>query len=231
MRPRVGLPLCLDDRGRWRAGREYHYVDAAYARALEAAGAVAVYLPEGGAPEERLDRVDGLLLPGGDDLLPPPPQEPPAGLDPAPSRQVEFDSALLRDALERGLPVLGTCYGMQLLALARGGTLVYDLASERPGSDEHRLPEADGRHRVEVEAGSALEAAIGSRSFDVNSLHRQAVDDPGEGMRVCARTADGVVEAIESTDGGFCIAVQWHPEKLDTGESRRLFRAFVDACR
>ncbi|MBW2415351.1 MAG: gamma-glutamyl-gamma-aminobutyrate hydrolase family protein, partial [Deltaproteobacteria bacterium] len=86
MRARIGLPLCLDDRGRWRAGREYHYVDAAYARALETAGAAPVYLPEGVAGGERLDGVDGLLLPGGDDLLPPDGQSPPTGLDPAPAR-------------------------------------------------------------------------------------------------------------------------------------------------
>ena len=74
MRPRVGLPICLDDRGRWRAGREYHYVDAAYARALDAAGAVPIYLPEGSEVEDALRDIDGLLLPGGDDLLPPPPR-------------------------------------------------------------------------------------------------------------------------------------------------------------
>jgi putative glutamine amidotransferase len=224
MRPRVGLPLCLDDRGRWRADREYHYVDAAYARALDAAGAVPVYLPEGSRPDEALEGVDGLLLPGGDDLLPPPPAEPPAGLDPAPARQVSFDRGLLSRALESGLPVLGICYGLQLLALERGGTLVYELGG-------HKLDESDGRHAVQVETGSTLAAILEGERFDVNSLHRQAVDAPGQAMQVCARAEDGVVEAIETTGEGFCVGVQWHPEKLDAGSSRRLFDAFVRACR
>ncbi len=224
MRPRVGLPLCLDDRGRWRADREYHYVDSAYARALDAAGAVAVYLPEGSRPDEALAGVDGLLLPGGDDLLPPPPAEPPAGLDPAPARQVAFDRALLSRALASGLPVLGVCYGLQLLALECGGTLAYDVAG-------HKLDERDGRHAVKVETGSALAAILEGEHFDVNSLHRQAVDAPGRAMRVSARAEDGVVEAIETTGEAFCMGVQWHPERLTAASSRRLFDAFVRACR
>lgn len=222
MTPRIALPLCLDDRGRWRAGRDYHYVDAAYARALSEAGATPVYLPEGSTPS--LDGIDGLLLPGGDDLLPAPPAEPPPGLDPAPARQVEFDRALLAQALDRGLPVLAICYGMQLLALERGGTLVYWL-------DGHKLDEDKGRHAVDVDADSALAGIVGATRLDVNSLHHQGVETPGSGMRVCARAADGVVEAIESTGPGFCLGVQWHPEKLDAASTRAIFGAFVRACR
>ncbi len=228
MRPRVGLPICLDDRGRWRPGHEYHYVDAAYARALDSAGAVPVYLPEGAEVEAALRDVDGLLLPGGDDLLPPPPRKPPEGLDPAPARQLDFDQALLARALDQSLPVLGICYGMQLLALARGGTLIYDLASEKPDAIDHRR----GRHGISVEPDTTLAAIVGNGPLEVNSLHRQAVDEPGRGLRVCARAEDGVAEAIEAVDaGGFCLGVQWHPEKLDADSSRNLFDAFVRACR
>jgi gamma-glutamyl-gamma-aminobutyrate hydrolase PuuD len=119
----VGIPLCLDDRGRWRPGRRYHYLDGAYAESLDRAGALAVYLPARPDVEPLLDCLDGLLVPGGDDLPPPRPLAEGIELDLVPDDQLAFDRALVSGALERELPVLGICYGMQLLALACGGAL------------------------------------------------------------------------------------------------------------
>lgn len=227
----IGMPICLDDRGRWRSGRDYHYVDSAYARAIAEAGATLIYLPLGGAAEDLLDAVDGLLLPGGDDLPPPTPYPASVHFDLVPEAQLEFDRALLDSALSRGLPCLGICYGMQLLALAHGGRLIYDLATDRPTAAQHRLAEADGRHAVQIDAGTRLAQILESEHCDVNSLHHQAVDSPGAGLRVCARSDDGVVEAIETTQTGFSLGVQWHPEKLASQTSRRIFAAFVSAAR
>ncbi len=230
MRPLIGIPPCLDERGRWRAGRAYHYVDAAYADAVDAAGGCPVYLPQGAETEALVARLDGVLLPGGDDLLPERPYPAHVRFEPAPARQLDADLALLGAALERRLPVLAICYGMQLLALHRGGALYYDLPTDRPDGGDHRLPEHEGRHGLSLEPGSRLAGILGADPGPVNSLHHQAIADPGAGLRVCGRSEDGLIEAVEADGDAFCIGVQWHPEKLSGPHRDRLFAGFVEAC-
>ena len=230
MRPLIGIPLCLDDRGRWNPGRRYHYIDSAYAEAVEACGGDAVYLPMQARADALTERVDGLLLPGGDDFLPARVYPEDVAFRPAPRAQIEFDGELLARSLERKLPVLAVCYGMQLLAVQHGGALHYDIPTDLPQAGPHRLPESDGRHPLRVEAGTQLAAALGDAPEPVNSLHHQGVADPGSGLRVCARADDGVIEAIERVDAAFCIGVQWHPEKLSGPHRERLFGSFVAAC-
>jgi putative glutamine amidotransferase len=229
MRPLIGIPPCLDDRGRWRASRAYHYADAAYAEAISAAGGLPVYLPIQLDVDALVERIDGLLLPGGDDFPPERPYPAEVRFDPAPARQIAFDRALLEGALARDLPVLGICYGMQLLALHCSGSLHFDLASDVAGADPHQLADPDGRHAIRLEVGSRLAALLGSAVSAVNSRHHQAVADPGT-ARVAARASDGVVEAIEIPDARFAVGVQWHPESMEPGHRALLFGPFVNAC-
>jgi putative glutamine amidotransferase len=228
--PVIGIPQCLDERGRWRAGREYLYLDRAYARAVDDAGGLALHLPIQSDADALIDHIDALLLPGGDDFLPAHPYPGDVHFEPAAAVQVGFDQRLLTVALARGLPVLGICYGAQLMALHHGGSLHHHVPLDLPDAAPHDLDESEGRHLIRVEAGTRLAAALPEELRSVNSLHHQAIDDPGRGLFVSARSPDGVVEAIESRAAGFLLGVQWHPEKL-AGEARlAVFRALVAAC-
>jgi putative glutamine amidotransferase len=230
MRPLIGIPPCLDAGGRGVPGRVVQYADAAYARAVADAGGLPVYLGLGGSAGALAERLDGLLLPGGDDFLPATPYPPSVRFHPVSEHQLAFDLEVLAAALERRRPVLGICYGMQLLALHHGGRLHYDIATDVPGALGHIADRGDLRHALEVEPGSRLAEVLGDAGREVNSRHHQAVAEPGAGLRVCARSGDGLVEAVERTDLPFCIGVQWHPERMESPHRERLFRAFVGAC-
>jgi putative glutamine amidotransferase len=231
VKPLIGIPLCLDEHGRGEPPRPTLYLATSYARAVEEAGGIPVHLPLQADAEALAKRTDGLLIPGGGDFLPERPY--PAGVvfDSVPAEQLEFDRRLLAASLAAARPVLGICYGMQLLALHHGGRLHYDIASDLPGAGLHRLPENGAAHALRIDPGSRLAAALGDSGTAVNSRHHQAVSDPGAGLRVSARAEDGVVEAVERDDGPFCLGVQWHPERMEAPHRERLFSAFINACR
>lgn len=146
-----------------------------------------------------------------------------------PSRDA-LELELLQQALERGHPVLGICRGAQLLNVALGGTLHQDVGSFYV---ESATPwTVFPRKQVVVEPESHLGALLGAERVHVNSLHRQAVDTLGEGLRITAREDNGLVQGVEVPDRPFVVGVQWHPEYLpQRPEQRRLFDALVAAAR
>ena len=192
-----------------------------YATALARVGGRTLEIRPGemGA-EEILDRIDGLLLTGGGDVDPAlyGGDEPVILVDRA---RDELEIALVRGAVERGMPVLGICRGIQLVAVAFGGTLrtTRDTASI---DDVHGIRLDSLRaHDVEIAEGSALARMHGAGTKRVNSFHGQVVSDPGA-LRISARAADGVVEALEHPDHPFLVALQWHPEILSMERTEEL---------
>ena len=191
----------------------------AYVRAVQAAGGEPLVLPppeSGPPPANRLADLGGLLLAGGRDLDPALWGEPkhPKTLLVDPRRQAS-DLALLEEADARGLPVLAVCLGIQELAVHRGGTLIQHVPDEPNAARHDGTTQRPVTHVVVIEADSLLARIVGPEPLDANSRHHQAVREPGRGMRVVARSADGLIEAVESQDRRrFVLGVQWHAENL-----------------
>jgi putative glutamine amidotransferase len=147
--------------------------------------------------------------------------------------------ALARWAVADGKPLLGVCRGLHILNVALGGTLHQDTAACVPDSIKHDYFPTQGferdllAHDVDVRSGSRLADSLGSGAVRVNSMHHQAINDLGRGLRITAVAPDGLIEAIETTSpDAFGVAVQWHPEALIDHDAATLdlFRAFVDSC-
>jgi putative glutamine amidotransferase len=235
VQPNPVIGICaVRERARWSFwDQTAHLVADTYVSSVQRTGAMAVLLPvDGRAPLGVLDRIDGLLVIGGADIDP---SVYGAELDPLtestyPDRDA-FEIALLNGAIERGMPVLGICRGMQALNVALGGTLVQHIP-EVDGSNPHRrsLGSFEGtEHIVELEPGSLAARAAGEEVHTARCHHHQAIDRLGDGLVVTGRARqDGLTEAIELSNGAWVLGVQWHPE---ADERSRLFAALTDAAR
>ena len=217
-----------------RSGLPRLAVNRSYVDRLQAAGADVVLLAPGpfGTAETLLDRLDGLLLPGGCDVDPARYGE--SAREALGEVDADLDALelpLVGAAVERRLPLFGICRGQQVVNVALGGTLYQDLAADGLTDFPHATAPEQGRdflaHVIEIDARSRLYEMLGVRRLEVNSHHHQAVREVAPGLVVSAVSPDGVVEGLESPDG-LILTVQCHPEELGAHAwARALFADFV----
>jgi putative glutamine amidotransferase len=219
-RPVIGICTALE-RAQWTVwDQEAHLLPRQYVDAIQAAGGLALMLPPDEQlerePDEVLDLLDGLILAGGADVDP-------AVYGAAAHPETKgtraerdtFEVALARRALERDLPFLGICRGMQVMNVALGGTLLQHLPESHGHHDHRRVPGSfDGaEHDVRLMAGSLAARAAGEERHETRSHHHQGVDRIGDGLQVSGWSAlDELPEAVELADRRFALGVQWHPE-------------------
>jgi putative glutamine amidotransferase len=219
-RPLIGVCAAIEPAsfGVWK-NEPATLLPLSYSRAIHGAGGMMAMLPPDRRatedPTELLNRIDALVLGGGADIDPEDQgvERHPETLGTNPDRD-RFEIALARGALQRGIPLLGVCRGMQVLNVACGGTLDQHIP-DRLGHEIHRpVPGAWAEHEVRIEPGSLAAEAAGTERLTVKSHHHQGVDRIADTLTATAwATDDESVEAIESGDGGFALGVLWHPEE------------------
>lgn len=232
--PIIGLTTYLEQAqtGVWDVPASF--LPKVYFNAVNLAGGIAVLLPPQPVDEwianRVLDGLDGLIITGGKDVDPRRyGQEPHPETDAPRTDRDAWEDALLGAAIDRGIPFLGICRGMQLLNVSRGGTLVQHLP-DVIGSNRYSLGEGNfNTNAVSVESGSKLATLVGGGLLG-KSYHHQGIDEVGDGLVVSARSDDGVIQALELPEHPYGLAVQWHPEQ-DAAEDARLFAGLADAAR
>lgn len=237
MYPVIGISCQVDyqtesEQSTWKDKR-------AYMHAVESAGGIPILIPlflHFSELENLLSHLDGLLLTGGLDIQPGlyGEQKHPC-LNATDLYLDAFEIALVTHALQKDLPILGICRGMQLINVLLGGTLYQDISAQCPGSLVHWRRDVTPLalvHQVMVEKGSQMEQILGTHQLAVNSLHHQAVKDPGQDIRICGWADDGIAELLEVVGHRFVLGVQSHPEKLyrDVPAFARLFQTFISVC-
>lgn len=243
----VLLPSCQRVLGR----HPFHVVGRKYVDAIRMAGAMPLMVP-GGRPQEllaALDFIDGVLLTGSPSNVHPSHFNEPVHNEALPLDPVRdaWTLPLIREVLERGVPLLAICRGLQEVNVALGGSL-HQAVQEHPGHMDHRSDESlpveqeyGLAHPIHIESGGTLDRVLEGlpapvregMQVRVNSLHGQGVKQLAPGLRVEARAPDGIIEAFSLPGAGFNLCLQWHPEWLahENPVSQRIFEAFGLACR
>jgi putative glutamine amidotransferase len=235
VRPRIGITMRLE------LETDRFYLSRHYSEAVEAAGGAPVHIsliPQADYIATIMDNLHGILLPGSDSDVDPRRYgaEPHPKLGSVHTIKDETDLLVLKEVEKRGMPLFAICFGMQVLNVSRGGTLVQDIASQVPKAIKHEqgVPRDRPSHSVELAESSMLSALARETKAVVNSHHHQAIDKVGRNLAATAWASDGLIEALEETrPDRFALAVQWHPElgwKKDR-LSQSLFEKFLAATR
>ncbi len=232
----IGVTL---SRIQYRYGLEMQGVAEAYLNAIRQAGGLPVLLPLNADVEDiqpLLDVLDGVVFTGGGDIHP---SRYHTGMDnwvnTVDEGRDDMELALFEKVLQRDMPFLGICRGLQLVNVALGGTLYTDVQAQKAGAYKHDFyplwPRPYLAHVVDITPDSRLAEILGEKQVWVNSLHHQAIHQLAPALQAVAYSPDGVVEAVELPQASFGLAVQWHPEWLqDHASMRALFKTFIRAA-
>jgi putative glutamine amidotransferase len=242
--PLIGIP-CRHDTSPTYMNEPLNVQSDAYLKAISEAEGIPLLIPLN-LPDTALRRLyeltDGILLSGGGDIDPPlyGQNEHPSLSDVQPDRD-DMEMKISRWAAEDGKPLLAICRGIQVLAVAHGGTLCQDIPSQMPDAKLHHYHYlGDGEppvdqfvHEARFASSSRLADMLQTDCLPVNSLHHQAVLTAPAPLQIVGRSNDGIIEALELPQHPFYIGVQWHPELLTHKQdaARQIFQAFVQACR
>lgn len=232
MKPFIGLTPLYDD------DKKSYWILPGYMKGIEHAGGIPVMLPltaNRDMLETIFSRIDGLVLTGGHDVNPAVYGEKTEDFCGrlCPERD-EMELALIQRALEKDMPVLGICRGLQIMNAALGGSLYQDLGAQNGTEIDHDMKKPYDRaaHSINLEMKAPLFGLLGQESVGVNSRHHQAIKELAPTLKSMAAAEDGIIEAVYVPDKRFFWGVQWHPEHWDDDEtSVKILQAFVNACK
>jgi len=216
-KPIIGITTDIDS--------EYIKLKHGYCKAVKLAGGIPVLLPARGDAEAYQKMIHGLLIPGGDDLAPSYyGEDMMPKVNPVLKERSDFEMSLFRKVLQLRKPILGICYGMQLINVALGGALYQDIDSDVTLDISHKKD----YHLIVITENMFVKKG----TFSVNSTHHQAVKKLGSGLSAFAYSEDRLIEAFYGKDCNFLVGVQWHPERLMENElSLNLFKSFIEAAK
>jgi len=217
MKPIIGIAIS----NRVKSKKIYSVINNDYIKAVQKAGGIPILIPFSNNMEnikEYTDKIQGIIFTGGEDISP-------LVYNEDPLKEVEciieerdrFELELFKEVYEKQIPILAICRGLQLINIALGGNLYQDINYQIPNSYGH-APKNTSRHNlyhsVKIKKDSKLFDIFKTEDLKVNSFHHQSIKKLGNDLKITALSNDGIIEAIESTNEKFLVAVQWHPENL-----------------